>query len=81
MTGPCKGCAISGETVFSRTLLDLAIHSVLTTRSSLAAAAAMLAFQMRASASLHGYEVGVLRRMICLGTDLYARTIVIIPEI
>jgi len=69
--------AVSGETLFTRTFLDVALHITLTTRSSIAAAAAVMAFTMHSNSALGGSEVGVVRQMITAATELYARSLVI----
>lgn len=69
--------AVSGQTLFTRTFLDVALHITLTTRSSIAAAAAVMAFGMHCNSALGAMEVGVVRQLITNATELYARTLVV----
>jgi len=73
--------AISRETLFTRTFLDVVINITLTTKSSLAAASAVIAFQMHANSVLYGRDVGVLRQIITTATELYAKTLIVPPQI
>lgn len=70
-------CAVSVQTLFTRTFLDVALHITLTTRSSIAAAAAVMTFGMHCNSALGAMEVSVLRQLITNATELYARTIVV----
>jgi len=73
--------ATSSETLFTRTFLDVIINITLTTKSSLAASSAVMAFQMHANSALHGRDVGVLRQVITTATELYAKTLIVPPQV
>lgn len=71
--------AFSGATVYTRTLLDVILFTIISTKSSISAASAVSAFQLHCSGMVFDGDSAQTRQALSLATDEYARTL-LVPE-
>eukprot|EP00168_Porphyra_purpurea_P003781 TRINITY_DN1439_c0_g1_i3.p1 TRINITY_DN1439_c0_g1~~TRINITY_DN1439_c0_g1_i3.p1 ORF type:complete len:209 (+),score=31.75 TRINITY_DN1439_c0_g1_i3:59-685(+) len=62
------------KTVYTRTLLDVILYTVIRTKSSIAAASAVSATELHCSGSVHANDSAQLRQELSHATDLYSHT-------
>jgi len=66
--------ALSSATVFTRVNLDVALHNALSSRSSVTASAAAMAFSLQATAGLPLSASGVTRQLLNLAVGAFCET-------
>ncbi|OSX76179.1 hypothetical protein BU14_0204s0025 [Porphyra umbilicalis] len=69
--------AYTGRTLFTRTLLDVILFTIISTKSSISAASAVSAFQLHCSGSLHANDSATTRQLLSYATDQYSRTLIV----
>jgi len=69
--------ALSSKTVFTRIYLDVALHIALSSRSSVTASAAAMAFCLHATAGLPLSACGVTRQLMNLAVGAFCATLIV----
>ena len=69
--------AYNAETIYTRTLLDVILFTVISTKSSISAATAVSAFNLHCSGAVHANDSTQTRQELSYATDQYSRTLIV----
>lgn len=69
--------AYNAETVYTRTLIDVILFTIISTKSSISAASAVSAFELHCSGSVHANDSAQTRQELSYATDQYFRTLIV----
>lgn len=70
-------CAVSEKTVYTRTMLDVILFTIISTKSSISAASAVSTYQLHCSGAITDGDSAQTRQELSNATEAYYRTLMV----